>query len=126
MGIDVLTEDDGRQRMWQMAQTREWWIIPWVSEAASDLSVEIERRFYSGEANADFELFMCNPLGYASAVAFARKSRASPADIAALVGQPIASDEHDILIAGYPDERDRAALRAFAWAQDLERAHGWK
>src|SRR5438105_1820439 len=84
MSIGLLTEQDARAAMWSRIDSRRWWVIPWVSNNAGPVCEAIERRYYQGDASADFQLF-CSPGGGAFAVAFAHKRRMSAYQLARLV-----------------------------------------
>jgi hypothetical protein len=78
--MELMTEGDARQRVQGMIVSRDWWVIPWLSEEAGELSLEIEREYYRGEANADFVL-ITGPV----VMSFARKHRMPARALAALM-----------------------------------------
>jgi hypothetical protein len=80
--MELMTEDDARQRVQAMIVSRDWWVIPWLNEEAGDLSLEIEREYYRGEANADFVLITA-PVP----MSFARKHRMPERALAALMAR---------------------------------------
>ena len=80
--MELMTEDEARQRIRGYADSRDWWIIPYVSEAAASVAAEVERRYYTGKANADFVILM-GPY----TAAFAHKRRMSAETLGALMGE---------------------------------------
>ena len=85
----LLTNDEARAEARRKLGSRSWWILPWVGERSADLSIAIERRFYDGEANADFEVLIGGLPNWRlpCTVAFAHKRRMTAAQLAALCGE---------------------------------------
>lgn len=73
--VELLTEDEARARVREYVDSREWWIIPWVSWGSAEASREIEERFYPnglGGSTDDFQaIFTVIP------VTFGKKSALS-------------------------------------------------
>lgn len=122
-GVGFLTEDEARAVIRDKLDSREWWCIPWVSQAASRASIEIEATYYDGEANGDLEtMTTLGMIPGVFALVFAHKRRMSAVQLAALLySDPAAAElliKHDILaiIESPDDERGSAAMFAFnAW-----------
>jgi hypothetical protein len=80
--MELLTENDARTRILEMLDSRDWWVIPWLTEAAGDLSLAIEKRYYAGEANDDFQAII-GPI----MVSAGRKARMSPEQLGELMAE---------------------------------------
>ncbi len=128
-GSVLMDQDEGRAAIREYIESRDWWIIPGVAEAAGDLMDVIERRYYSGAAAADFHLVLATGSAV-FAVAFAHKRRMGASSLAALLeeqdGMMIAGGSEealaagkDILVSYYEDEQEDAIGRAFAWNAEL-------
>lgn len=128
----VFTEQEARAWMWGLIESREWWVLPWISELSGDISGRIERRYYSrGRACDDFQVVMCHPQACGVVgVSFARKRRMTAAQLARLLvtagayGETAAAvaralrDQDILLTADGKSER--------AWAVALLRARAWQ
>lgn len=129
--VELLTEDEGRQKIIALLDSGEWWAIPWLNDRAPDVSILIEERYYAtGEAAGDF-LAMMLP---AVTMTFGHKRRMSAEQLADILHSqpmrpPLTRDElaeglkkRDIVIVMPTDTRgqDETALRAFAWNEWLK------
>ncbi len=81
MSISLLTEDESRAQIRALIESKDWWVIPMLTERALDFCYEIEKRYYTGRASADCELYMGPPVS----VMFFRKSRMSAHRLAGLL-----------------------------------------
>lgn len=78
--MDVLTEEDAREKQRAMIASREWWVVPLFSDRAMQFSQVLEEQWFDGAASADFEILI-GPF----TVSFARKRRVSAGKLAELL-----------------------------------------
>jgi hypothetical protein len=129
--MDLLLNEEGMRRMIrERVQSREWYLIPQVSDAAGHVMQEIEAKFYppGTEANADFEIILGMP--HVFCLAMAHKSRMPYAEMMKIVDPERTSirfvdrqapeDNNDIIIAMDPGSsgayETAAAFMLFTWA----------
>ena len=128
--MELLGEDEVKEKMRGMVSSRDWWVIPWIGPESGDLSTLIEERYYDGPANRDFQLFT-GPLPFATGVcivSFARKSRMSAEELHGLLIESgvdrsladaiLPDGERDVLIpvpTTDPETRQRASAYVRAW-----------
>lgn len=125
MSVGLFTEQEGRAKVRDMIDSREWWIVPYVSPVATDMCMAIESKYYSGEASADSEAMM---LGRPDlfAIMFFRKTRMSKAQLAKITSAAKgANDEQDILIAVDPND-PYAMERGMIFHNWVMGDDGWK
>ena len=125
---ELLSTNDLRQRIRERIDSREWWVMPWLTAEAPDLSITVEQQFYTGEASGDFEAYM-GPVPVT--MGHKRRMTAEQAAVAlsdltmqtATVEERAALfREHDILVAGIPDEATLLSLIVWeAWVQGRTR-----
>lgn len=65
-------DDETRTLLRSYFDSRDYWILPNVSEAGAEFARRIEERFYTGKKNADFHLVM-GPMLPGLAICFAHK-----------------------------------------------------
>lgn len=128
-GIELTTLEDGRARIFAAVDSRDWWILPWVTPAAAPLSIAIETRFYDGPANADFEAILL-PFLECPAICLMHKRRMSVGDLRILlvdIGGEWKPDQivgdRDILIPGIRDDSSplyAVACRLLHWIRTGE------
>lgn len=74
--VGLLHEDEAKTLVRGYLESREWWLF--LDPENLGHIIDIEEKFYSGEANADFHLVMCprmeGPQGVVG-LCFGRKSR---------------------------------------------------
>lgn len=121
--MELLSLDEARQRILDMAESRKWWIFPHANLVASHILIEIEERHYAGEANSDFQIVML-PGTPIFAVSFAHKRRMSARSLAKIMVEMGAAESvrayaailktQDIVILmdieGHHDEAGRVLL----------------
>lgn len=123
-GVMLFDGDDARAFIREKVDSKAWWILPSLGKHADWLISEIEKRFYTGAANADFELLMGIPTSGVFSVFFAHKRRLSPKALARfMVTSGAAIDEaayrealttQDVLCIAGPEDTD-APYRMLAW-----------
>jgi hypothetical protein len=109
--MELMTEDDARERVRGYMRGREWWVIPYVTAWGAEIGAEVERRYYEGTANADFHLMLLGP----ASIAFAHKRHMNERQYASLLAE-ITSEgvsswaarlrERDVVFAGEAHEHD--------------------
>lgn len=102
------------REMQKLIDSREWWVIPAVTQASTDLAVAVETRFYAGKAGDDFAAVMIPRVGgvLLACMFFAHKRRMTAEQLAGLVGIPAGqAADRDILMT--PD----TPLDFVAWLQ---------
>ena len=101
MTIQLLDEAQAHAEFDRRVESREWWVIPVVGGAATDVMCAIEAAHYTGDANADFHL-LAGPLPPFGQMftAFAHKRRMTPDQLAALLAGFDGRDVRDELRAG--------------------------
>lgn len=82
-GVVLLSKADVRAQLISRLDSRAFWVLIPDERNFAHLE-EIEAKFYDGEANADFDIFMLPFLGLPT-VATAKKSRMSPLELIAHV-----------------------------------------
>jgi hypothetical protein len=109
--MELMTEDDARERVRGYMRGREWWVIPYVTEWGAVIGDEVERRYYDGEANADFHLMLWGP----ASIAFAHKRHMNERQYASLLAEITSESvadwasrlrERDVVFAGEEHEHD--------------------
>lgn len=95
--------------------SHEWWIF--IARATVDLAEvtgllrEVETKFYSGPANADFEILVHTGVAFF----FARKSRMSAEQLSAVLRQPVeALKARHVLILTSGRESEEAVMEYIA------------
>jgi hypothetical protein len=88
----VLDEESFRALLRQRLNSHEWWLFFPMDRV--DVLEDIERSFYSGQANADFELYV-GPQLPGLHIALAKKSHMSPGMLAGKLGAKDLSPFHD-------------------------------
>ena len=99
--VNLLDEDETRAKIHERLNSHEWWLL--IPMDRMDVLIDIEQSFYSGDANADFEVFMGSQLpGFG--IALAKKCRMSPGMLAGKLGIPDISlfHERDVIQFGPP------------------------
>ncbi len=122
MPINVISERDALKKLWTYLDSHEWWTIPWVSAAASDLCIEIEGSHYDGAASDGFQVMTLPPASGAFAIAFARKRNLSAHALARLMRDTCAANvtardlrARDVIIAFGPHEEQSCLHRLTLW-----------
>lgn len=119
MSVNLLGEREYIDLLVDRIRSREWYIIPGLSPASSELMILIETTHYAGEANADFELLLGPLVPGAFSIAFAHKRRMTHEQLLALLRLPDdagETDGQDVLIALEPDAPAELTMAAIAFA----------
>jgi hypothetical protein len=126
MNFDVVDVGVGKTRIRRYLESHDWWVIPRVSEAASDLMGRVEQTYYMGDANSDFEIVVTGG-ATVLCVAFAHKRRMTAAQASELLthftGRPVeeaALGAQDVMAPWYAVEREDATLRMRLWAREMD------
>lgn len=131
MDIDLLQTEQVRQKIMNRIESRRWWVIFSYKPQTADLLIEIEDRFYSGAANADFELAVIppatlHPLQPITAVALFHKRRMCADRLAGLlgkVGYEVEADHlqgGDVLFPGDVEVGGAMVRMVYGWLQRPE------
>lgn len=116
MSIALMDEAEARAMVREKVKSREWWVLPWVSGIAGDVSTRIEERYYTGKASADCEVMSLGIPG-CFAVSFFRKRRMSPKQAAKIMNAPAELlERQDIFIALDRDDDDEGQRASVARA----------
>lgn len=101
MSLLLLEHDDAHGRLQTYVDSGAWWIVPQITSEALDVIRAIENRYYTGEANADFELLLgpLPPFGQLATAMF-HKRRISPQQLAAVLVEHGSPDMAEQLAAG--------------------------
>lgn len=107
----LLDETDIKELINRYLDSRDWWMIPYLTEGAADIVTQIEERFYRGAKNADFHLLM-GPSLPGGTVAFAHKRWLKRSVLQRWLRKftpdlPAIGAEQDILLPIWKDEGNR-------------------
>ena len=116
--VSLLDEEGIREKLRQRINSRDWWVI--FPMTRIDVLEDIERSFYSGKANVDFEILM-GPNLPGFAIALAKKSHMS---VGMLAGKLGVRDEsqfrgRDIIQFGEEGERETGIRQVLAFVKWL-------
>jgi len=125
--MELMLEDDARDRIRRYVESREWWILPYLNRRAGPVITTIEERHYVGAANADFHVLVGGG-GPIMGVAFAHKRRMSARQFARILkeaGDPRKITDltkfcktQDVLVVLEEEDQERGIVAAFlfnAW-----------
>lgn len=110
MTPELLDENEAKQIIKAYVESRNYWIVPWVTPEAARFSEAFEQRFYSGRKNRDFNLMMGRFLP-GGVMAFGHKKHVTAQQICDFVGEKTGIDlppsedaSRDFLIIVPPEE----------------------
>jgi hypothetical protein len=117
MSVRLMDQNAGEAHVLARLRSRDYWTIIVASEMGGVMAEDIEARHYTGEAAADFELFMVPAAGTVIGLCFAHKRRMTPDQMSALSASVSPHNDHpgerDVLCA--PD----TPLAVAEWLADL-------
>ncbi len=127
MPLNVITERAALKRLWSLIDSNDWWIIPWISETACELSHTIEESHFAGDKNAAFVVMTCTRASGVFAVSLAHKRHLSVHALARLMrdsgaARVTAADlrHQDIIFCFAEDEGHVVLQRGTQWAVWLQ------
>lgn len=114
MGIDLIDDKQIKQLLKDRLRSREWWLFIAPDMRGNELMAIIEKRFYSGDANADFELIMQmhQELGL-YAIVLAKKSHLPKAKLAKLIGVTVEELAERDVICPRESQAEQTAIIKF-------------
>jgi hypothetical protein len=101
-GINLMDEQEALDSALTYVRSHDWWCLPVLNAEAAGFVQEIETRFYSGEANADFHLMM----GGSDIMFFAHKRRMSGDQLADFCEEILRTENEAALAAIRTEKQD--------------------
>jgi len=115
----LLDSEDTLAMIREYAASRDWYIFIAARDGMPVLT-DIETRHYHGAASADFALIIL-PLPGFPVVAAARKSRMTPAELAAILEMPVADmGTRDVIALARGPEDEAVALASLVVARAMD------